>query len=44
MEYSQRGKEYGFLFICWLFYEMMTPPLTLTTAMQIAAAYGGDEL
>jgi len=23
---------------------MMTPPLTLTTAMQIAAAYGGDEL
>jgi len=23
---------------------VMTPPLTLTTAMQIAAAYGGDEL
>jgi len=23
---------------------MMTPPLTLTTAMQIAAAYGGGEL
>jgi len=23
---------------------MMTPPLTFTTAMQIAAAYGGDEL
>ena len=23
---------------------MMTPPLTLTTAMQIAAAHGGDEL
>jgi len=22
----------------------VTPPLTLTTAMQIAAAYGGDEL
>jgi len=23
---------------------MMTPPLALTTAMQIAADYGGDEL